>query len=70
MVENADDDLVETKPILSTIPESLHRLRLKTNQILMELPFVLKFHLLTPVSPHLMSMKLTRIKYFQAKLYG
>jgi len=55
---------------LSKILESSHRLRFKTNQIMMELSFMLKFHLLTLVSPHLMSMKLTRIKSFQAKLHG
>jgi len=47
---------------LSKIPEMSNRLRLKSNQILMEFPSMLKLHyMLTPVSFHLMPTKLTRL---------
>ena len=56
---------------LSIIPEMSHRLRLKPNQILMDLMSMLKlYYMLTLLSSHLMPMKLTRLNFFQAKLNG
>jgi hypothetical protein len=71
MVENTDDDPDETKPIFVKNSEISNHLRLKTNQILMELPFMLKLHyMLTLVSSHLMPTKLTQLILFSKKLNG
>jgi len=60
MVENADDDPGETKPIFVQIPEMSNCLRLIPNQILVELPSMLKLHyMMTPMLSHLMPTKLT-----------
>ena len=69
MVENADGDPVERQNLfLSIISEMSHRQRLKLNQILMELPSMLKFHyMLTSVSSHLIPTKLRRLNFFLLK---
>jgi len=67
VVENANDNLGETKQFLSRISEMSNRLRLKPNQILMELPFMLELHYMLTVSSHLIPTKLTHFIFFQRR---
>ena len=55
--------------ILSKFPEMSNRLRLKSNQTLMELPSMLKLlNMLAPVSSHFKPTKWTRLGFFLTTL--
>jgi len=69
MVDNAEDDLGETKQNFVKNPEMSNHLRLKSNQTLMELLSMLKLlNMSTLVSSHFMPTKLTQLGFFQTTL--
>lgn len=71
MINNVEDDPGETNQILSKNPEMSNLIRLKRNQILMELSSMLKLHyMLTLVSSHFIQTKSTRRSFSPTTLNG